>query len=127
MADPLTMAIATGAAGQVAGTLTEQGQQAVAAIVRRMRERFRGKPAETAVLDQAIAETAPEGSFAVESLARALEREFAADARFRDEVLALWQQVTEAALAPGAVNVFSGTARTVTQIGGDVHGDIEIG
>jgi hypothetical protein len=126
MVDPLTMAIATSAAGKVAETLTAQGQQAVAVITRHIRERFRGKPAETAALDQAIAEADPDGSFAVESLARALEREFASDPQFRDKIKSLWQSVAIERAAPGDVNSFSGVARTVTQIGGDVHGDLTI-
>jgi acetyl esterase/lipase len=122
--DPLTLAVATSAVGKVTETLTEQGQRAVALIVSKLRDKFAGRPAEAAVLDAAIQEPAPDGSFAVESLARALEREFAADAQFRAEISALWQQVEQA--STGTRNVFRGRAQKVVQIGGDLHGDLTI-
>jgi hypothetical protein len=126
MVDPLTTAIATSVVGKIAETLTVQGQEAIAGIGKRLRERFHGKPAEIAALDQAISETEPEGSFAVESLARAMEREFTADPRFRDEIHALWWTVAQEKAPSGAVNSFSGVAKTVTQIAGDFRGDITI-
>lgn len=126
MTDPLITAIATAAVGKVAETLSVQAQRAIEAIIKQLRERFHGKPAEIAVLDQATAETDPDDSFPVEALARALEREFAADPAFRDEIQALWEPVARDSTVAKAANSFTGVARTVTQIGGDVHGDLTV-
>jgi hypothetical protein len=121
MAEPVTLAlaVATAVAGKVAATLTEKGQQAVAEIVKKIRERLRSRPKDAAVLDAAVA-----GQTEAPALARVLDREFAADLGFRAEIEALWRQagtvnatVTNAA---NATNVFTGTAEKVVQIGGDV-------
>ena len=76
-------------ATKITDTLTSQAQQAVTAIVEKIRERLRsraGESGEVATLDAAItASDAP----AEEALARVLERLFIADPRFRDEIRAL--------------------------------------
>ncbi len=100
MVDPLAMTIATNVATRIADTLTDQAQQAVAAIVRRIREKLRSRTGESgavAVLDTAMVTG---DASAVEALARALEQLFAADLRFRDEIQALWDSAGQAAAWP---------------------------
>jgi hypothetical protein len=67
---------------------------------------------------------ADDGS-ATEPLARILDREFAADPSFRDEIRALWGQAASVTANYGVSNVFTGTADKVTQLG-DVGGDLTI-
>lgn len=117
MADPLTLAIATAVAGKAAEGMTEQARQAVAVIVGKLRAKL-GKyphPAGLAVVD--------EGS--PEALAGLLDREFAADPGFRDEIKALWLQAAPAATGDAVSNVFYGQADQVIQLR-DVHGDINL-
>jgi hypothetical protein len=128
MADPVTlaMAVATAVVGKVAETLTEKGQEAVAEIVGKIRERLRSRPEGAGVLEAAVADDAQ-----APVLARVLDREFAADPGFRAEIGALWRQVGAAqpsatnvgttTNAANATNVFTGTAEKVIQIGGDVR------
>jgi hypothetical protein len=44
MVDPFAMTIATNVATKITDTLTDQAQQAVAAIVRKIRDKFRFRP-----------------------------------------------------------------------------------
>jgi hypothetical protein len=121
MAEPVTLAlaVATAVAGKLAETLTDKGQQAVAEIVKKIRERLRSRPKEVAVLDAAVA-----GQAEAPALAGVLDREFAADLGFRAEIEALWRQAgtvnATATNAANATNVFTGKAEKVVQIGGDV-------
>jgi hypothetical protein len=121
MAEPVTLAVAVAAAvtGKVAETLTQKGQQAVAQIVKKIRERLRSRPKEVAVLEAAIA-----GQAQAPALAEVLDREFAADLGFRAEIEALWRQAgtvnATTTNANNATNVFTGKAEKVVQIGGDV-------
>ena len=115
MVDPFTMEIATAVTGKVAETMTEQAQHAVAAIAQRIREKLRKHhPADLPALE------AP-----AEVLAPVLEREFAADPAFRDEIRALWLPVAPAVRDDGVSNVFTGKADKVIQLR-DVHGDLTI-
>jgi len=122
MVDPLAMTVATNVATKIADTLTEQAQQAVAAIVRRIREKFRSPSAasaEVATLDAAVLAG---DAATVEALARKLEQLFAADPQFRDEIQALW----DSAHADNSVtNIFHGKADKVIMMR-DVHGDLTI-
>ena len=121
MADPVTLALAVAMAvvGKVTETLTEKGQQAIAEIVMKIRERLQSRPKEVAVLDAAVA-----GQAEAPALARVLDREFAADPGFRAEMEALWRQAgtlnAPATNVTSAANVFTGMAEKVIQIGGDV-------
>jgi hypothetical protein len=116
------MTIATNVATKIADTLTDQAQQAVAAIIRRIREKLRSRPGasgEIATLDATIA--AGDAS-ALEALARTLEQLFAADLRFRDEIQTLW----DSARADDSVtNIFHGKADKVIMMR-DVNGDLTI-
>jgi hypothetical protein len=115
MDGPFTLAIATAVAGKAAESLTEQARDAVAAITRRIREKFRGHPAQLAALDAAQADQNRAGELAGE-----LDEAIAADPAFGDELRRLWDQAAD------VVNVFRGQAQTVVQLR-DVHGDLRIG
>lgn len=117
MVDALTLAIATAVAGKAAEGMTEQARQAVSAIVTRLRVKLRRHPADLAVVDA----ESPE----LEAVAQILDREFAADPGFRDEVRALWVQASPAATDDAVSNVFHGQADKVIQLR-DVHGDINL-
>jgi hypothetical protein len=120
--DPFAMTIATNVATKITDTLTDQAQQAVTAIIRRIREKFRSRPdesGEVAALDAAITTSdAP----AVEALARVLEQLFALDTRFREEIRVLWDS---AGVADSVTNVFYGRADKVIMMR-DVNGDLTI-
>jgi hypothetical protein len=120
MADPLSMAVATAIAGKAAESLTGQAGQAIAAIRRKIRERFRGNPGELPALD-----AARDDPSAAAGLARFLDAEFAADPAFRGEIRALWLQAAPAATDDAVSNVFYGKADKVVQLR-DVHGDLNI-
>ena len=107
MADPVTVAIASSVAGRAAHALTEQGQQIIAVIIGKIREKLISRSGDVAVLDAA----ANDGSVA-ESLAGVLDAEFTADPRFREEIEALWRQATQ---VNAVTNVVSGSARNVIQ------------
>lgn len=121
MADPLTLAIATavasGISGKAAEAMTEQARQAVAAIIAKLRAKLGVHPAELAI--------ASDGSPDPVVLADVLEREFAADPGFRDEVKSLWVQVAPTVTGDAVSNVFTGQADRVIQMR-DVHGDINL-
>lgn len=122
MVDPFAMTIATNVAAKIADNLTDQAQQAVAAIVRRIREKLRSRPGgsgEVATLDAAIdAGDAAE----TELLARVLGLLFAAEPRFREEIRTLWYS---AGLDDSVTNVFHGKADKVIMMR-DVNGDLTI-
>jgi hypothetical protein len=110
MADPVTLAIASSVAGRTAQALTEQGQQIIAVIIGKIREKLISRQGDVAVLDAA----ANDASVA-ESLAGVLGAEFTADPRFREEIEALWRQATQVKAVNAVTNVVSGTARNVIQ------------
>jgi hypothetical protein len=120
MVDPFAMTIATNAATKIADTLTDQAQQAIAAIIQRIRAKVRAQPDDSrdlATLDAAITTS---DTPAAEELARMLERLFAADPGLREEIQALW-----AAADGGTTNIFSGKADKVIMMR-DVKGDLTI-
>jgi hypothetical protein len=122
MVDPFAMTIATNVATKITDTLTDQAQQAVAAIVRKIRDKFRSRPGgsgEVATLDAAITTS---GAPSAEALALAVEQLFAADPRFREEIRALWDS---AGMDDGVTNVFYGKADKVIMMR-DVNGDLTI-
>ena len=114
------MAIATAVAGKAAESLTGQAGQAIAAIRRKIRARFRGDPGELPALDATRGDPST-----VAGLARFLDAEFAADPAFRDEIRALWLQAAPAATDDAVSNIFHGKADKVVQLR-DVHGDLNI-
>src|SRR5579872_859600 len=118
MADPVTVAIASAVAGKAAESLSEQGKQVVSAITRRIREKFRGHPAELATLDAVSDDEARVGE-----LAELLGNASAADAEFGQQIRALWAQVTLTVAGEGVINVFHGKADKVIQLR-DMHTDL---
>jgi hypothetical protein len=120
MADPLSMAVATAVAGKAAESLTGQAGQAIAAIRRKIRERFHRDPGEVPAPD-----ATHDDPSAAAGLVRFLDAEFAADPAFRDEIRALWLQAAPAATDDAVSNVFYGKADKVVQLR-DVHGDLNI-
>lgn len=126
MVDPFALTVATNVATRLADSLTDQAQRAVAAIVRRIGEKLRsqpGQPGEVAALDAAIAASdAPTAQTQAQALALVLERLFAADPGFRDEIRALWDS---AGIDDSVTNIFHGKADKVIMMR-DVHGDLTI-
>lgn len=114
------VAIASAAAGKAAESLTEQGKQAVAAIVRRIREKFRGRPSELAVLNEATNNHAR-----IDELAVLLDETSAQDPEFGSHTRALWNHAGLIVTDGGVVNQFHGEANKVIQLR-DVHGDLTI-
>ncbi|MCL2581515.1 MAG: hypothetical protein FWE35_03575 [Streptosporangiales bacterium] len=117
MLDPLTLAIASAIAGKAAEGVTEQAREAMSAIAARLRAKLRRHPADLAVVNGESPEP--------EAVAQILDREFAADPSFRDEIRALWVQATPTATDDAVSNVFQGRADKVIQLR-DVHGDINL-
>jgi hypothetical protein len=122
MLDPFAMTIATNVATRLADSLTDQAQRAVASIVGRIRDKLRSRPGEpgaVATLDAAIAAS---DATSTQALALLLERLFAADPGFGDEIRALWDS---AGIDDSVTNVFHGKADKVIMMR-DVHGDLTI-
>ncbi|MBV9379850.1 MAG: hypothetical protein JOY82_03360 [Streptosporangiaceae bacterium] len=126
MADPVIMAIATAVVGKAAESLTDQARECLAALVRRIREKFRDQPAAQAILEAARDD--PGSPALAGELARALEEASAYDPEFAAQLRELWSQVRTMAATRerGVVNVFQGRADKVVQLR-DVHGDLHIG
>jgi hypothetical protein len=124
MSDPVTLAIATAVAGKAAESLPGQSGAGLAALVRRIREKFRDRPAGQAALTAAQDDPGPG---AVAELAVALDEAGAEDPEFGRQIRELWDNVRTAATASdhGVVNVFHGRADKVVQLR-DVHGDLRI-
>ena len=104
--------------------MTEQAQRAIAAIIQGIRDKLAMRhqtSGEVAILESAIDD---DGS-ATEPLARILDREFAADPSFHDEIGALWGKAASVTANNGVSNVFAGKAHKVTQLG-SVHGNLTI-
>lgn len=127
MTDPLTMAIATAIATRSAESLGHEAGPALIALVRRVRERLTGRPAEEAALT--AAQEQPEVPGRVEALADALQRVTLEDIGFGRELRALWQQLrVETAAGYGGVGVansFHGRADKVVQLR-DAHADLDL-
>jgi hypothetical protein len=126
MADPVTMAIANAVAGKAAESLTGQARECLAALVQRIREKFRDRPAGQAAL--AAVQHDPGSGALAGQLARVLDEASAEDPEFGRQIRGLWSQVraTAAAGDDGVVNVFHGRADKVVQLR-DVHGDLHVG
>lgn len=120
MTDPMTVAIATAMAGRAVEVAGEPVRAAVAELSRRVRDRFRGRPADEAALARADEEP--------EVLQGAVRRLLDDDPDFRAELEALWNQAQTQASATGegVVNVFNGRAERIVQLR-DLKGDLNIG
>lgn len=124
MSDPMAIAIATAMAGKAVEVAGEPAREAVAAILRKVRDRFRGRPDE-AVLTAAVQNS--DSTTHIDELALALRGLMAEDPAFRAELDVLWSQVGEGAVVQrdGVVNNFNGQAEKVIMTG-DVHGGLTI-
>lgn len=114
------MTIATNVTAKITDSLTGQAQQAMSAIVRKIREKLRsraGAADQIAALDAATSEAAT-----AEALAQILERLFTMDPRFREEIQGLWDSVHAADCGN---NAFYGKANKVIMMR-DVIGDLTI-
>jgi hypothetical protein len=120
MADPLTLAIATAVAGKSAEAVTEQVRRTISVIVQKIRAKFSTHPHDVAVLD-----TVTCGESEPDALVPLLEREFAADPAFRNEIRALWLQTAPDATDNAVSNAFYGKAEKVIQLR-DVNGDLNL-
>lgn len=125
MTDPITVAIATAIAGKAVEIVGEPAKEAVAAITRKVREKFRNRPADQATL--VAAEADPQSSERVADLAAALHHAALEDPSFDTDLRELWSQVRVNANAQldGVVNTFHGQADKVIQMR-DVHGGLTI-
>ncbi|GAA4311269.1 hypothetical protein ACFQY7_28725 [Actinomadura luteofluorescens] len=121
----MTVAVATAMAGKAVEVAGEPVRAAVAELSRRVRERFRGRPADEEALARAVGDPAPDQ---IAGLAGAVERLMAEDPGFGVELRNLWNQAqtNAAATNDGVVNVLNGRAGRVIQLR-DVHGDLNIG
>ncbi|WUH97648.1 hypothetical protein OHR68_29565 [Spirillospora sp. NBC_00431] len=119
MTDEMTVAIATAMAGKAVEVACEPVRAAVAEISRRVRERFRGRPADEAALSRADEEP--------EILQGAVVRLLDEDPAFRGELETLWNQAQTqvTATGDGVVNVFNGHAGKVVQLR-DVKGGVHL-
>lgn len=144
MVDPLTLAIAAAAAGKAVELTGQPVKDGIVSLARKVRGRFRGRPADEEVLSGAIAD--PEDDARLVRLAEVLRREIAGEPAFADEIGAALRhamdedsgfraevenrlQQTRVAVTSkdnGVTNVFNGTADKVIQLGGDVHGGLTI-
>jgi hypothetical protein len=122
MVDPLAMTVATTIVTKIADTLTDRAQQAVGAVVRRIREKLRARPGVSDEVAAFDAEIATGDASAVEALAGTIGRLFEADPGFRDEIQGLWNVVR---LDESVTNVFHGKADKVIMMR-DVNGDLTI-
>jgi hypothetical protein len=124
MSDPMTVAIATAMAGKAVEIAGEPAKNAVTAIVRKVRDRFRGHPDETVL---AAAAENPGSTPHIDELTRALRRAMAEDPAFRTELDQLWSQVQASSVAEhgGVVNNFHGQAEKVIMLR-DVDGGLTI-
>ena len=129
MTDPITLAIAgaiaTGIATRGGESLSNAAENAINALTRRVRDRFRGRAADEATLE--AASTDPGSEEKALELAVALQRVMSEDPAFGADVRALWSQVRTEATAQddGVVNNFHGQAHTSIQMR-DVHGGLTI-
>jgi hypothetical protein len=94
-------------------------------MVRKVREKFRGRPAEEAVLEGVIAD--PDSPERLSDLHEALRRAIGEDPAFGQALEALWSRARTDASAQddGVVNIFNGEADKVIQLR-DVHGGLTI-
>ncbi|MFC5180789.1 hypothetical protein [Actinomadura harenae] len=124
MSDPMTIAIATAMAGKAVEVAGEPAKEAVAGIVRRVRDRFRGRSDEV-VLTAAAAN--PDSMTHMDEFALALRRLMTEDPAFRAELEVLWNQVETSSTVQhgGVVNNFHGQAEKVIMTG-DIDGGLTI-
>jgi hypothetical protein len=131
MADALISSVATAVAGQAAQAALQGGKDALAALIRAVRERFGHDKRASAALE--AADRDPGDGTALAGLSEALERLFSADPDFAARIRDLWPQAAaELSASEGSViNSATGTvhghlmqARDVRVEGGLHFGDV---
>jgi hypothetical protein len=120
MTDPMTAAIAAELAGKAVEMAGGPAKEAIVAIVRKIRDRFRGSPRDEAAL-AAVAEQ-PDSAERLAALDAMLRQAIAEDPQFGTELRRLWNQTGSQG---DVVNIVSGTAEKSIQLR-DVHGDLTI-
>lgn len=125
MTDPMTVTVAAALAGKAVEIAGEPAKKAIATLVRKVRERFRGNHDDEAVV-AAVAED-PDSPERLAELQHLLQRAGTEDPAFGAELQALWNQAHTDASADngGVVNIFNGRAETSVQTR-DVHGGLTI-
>ncbi|HXA63475.1 MAG TPA: hypothetical protein VNW94_30385 [Streptosporangiaceae bacterium] len=95
---------------------------AISALTKWVREKFSGRPLESALLAAAEADPAH-----AEALTGALDQAAQADPEFGRELRDRWEQIQSNTTAGhgGVANVFHGRAEKVVQLR-DLHGDLNI-
>ncbi|MFD0535326.1 hypothetical protein ACFQY7_17810 [Actinomadura luteofluorescens] len=139
----MTLAIAAAAAGKAVELTGQPVKDGIVVFGRKVRDRFRGRPADEEVLSSAV--SAPDDGGRVALLAEALRRAVEEDPGFADDLEAAFQHAMEedpdlldkvnshlqqarleaTANDEGVINVFTGTAEKVVQLR-DVHGGLSI-
>lgn len=122
MPDPVTTAIATAVAGNVATAATAEAVRVLKEISARIRARLRGEAVASAIPADPL--DAPASPRDVSTLAGALEQAFRQEPHFAREVKALWDDYLHASGSTYA-NDFHGTAHISVMIG-EHHGDLNI-
>jgi hypothetical protein len=120
MMDPMTVAIAAALAGKAVEKAGEPAKEALAAIARKIRDRFRGRPRDEAAL-AAVAEQ-PDSAERLAVLDAMLRQAIAEDPQFGAELRELCART---GVEGEVVNIFTGTAEKSIQLR-DVHGDLTI-
>ncbi|MQY06620.1 hypothetical protein [Actinomadura macrotermitis] len=103
MTDPMTIAIATAAAGKAVELAGEPAREAMAALVRRFKERFRGRPEDEQALERAAED--PGSPERLEVLEGVIRRSLEEDPAFRDQVEDLWGRARNDVRAGGNSNL----------------------
>lgn len=126
MTDPMTVTIAAIMAGKAVELASEPTKDAIGAIVRKVRDKLRGRPQSEATLTAAVEQ--PDSAERLAAVEAVLRQAIADDPAFGAELRALWHQaraVDASAAQDGVVNVFHGRAEKSIQLR-DVHGDLTI-
>ncbi|WP_019630111.1 hypothetical protein [Actinomadura atramentaria] len=127
MTDPMTVAIATAAAGKAVELAGEPIRNAAAALVRLVRGRFGGDAEAEEALERAAEE--PRSPERLAALAHALHRLRAEDPAFDRTVDRLWSQVSQTQTRvgdDGVSNVMNGNVGGAFVQVRDVNGDLTI-
>ncbi|MBE1489022.1 hypothetical protein [Plantactinospora soyae] len=127
MADPVTVTAVATLVSWATTELAEGGRSAVQSLISYVRERFRDRPVERAVVDVAFREQPTPA--ALSRLADLLGQESGADPAFAEEFRSRWVRAHAAVTVEqgGVVNSVSGDVSGNVVQARDVHGGINLG
>jgi hypothetical protein len=127
MADPVMVTAVAALVSWATTELAEGGRSAVQSLISYVRERFRHRPVEQAVVDVAFREQPTPAT--VSRLADLLERETAADPAFGEEFRSRWARLHMVVTGEqgAVVNSVSGDVSGSVVQARDVHGGINFG